>query len=170
MEIWKLIPSSILGFENTTYFVSNQGRVRSKDYIMKLTPFIKSGYLSVNIGRKRRRVHVLVASVFVDNPENKPFVDHGDNDVTNNAAWNLKWVTHQENMELKKLRGGKKRPNARFTKRQSFYIYSMKGIKTSRVLAKELKCLPENISDLWRGVGKHFSEHKMLYETAQIAN
>ena len=49
-------------------------------------------------GRKvRYLVHRLVAMYFIPNPDNKPCVDHIDTDPTNNAASNLRWVTHKEN-------------------------------------------------------------------------
>lgn len=153
-EIWILIPSSILGFENTTYYASNYGRIRSDDYIMTPTPFIKSGYLSVTIGRKRRRIHVLVATVFHPNPDNKPFVDHDDSDVTNNASSNLKWVTHEENIALRTLRAKGRKTRAKFTIQEITYIHSMKGNKSASILATELNCLPDGISKIWRGKGR----------------
>jgi len=60
------------------------------------------GYKCINIriGGKQKKflVHRLVASVHSPNPENKPCVDHVDNNPANNAAENLRWVTHAENM------------------------------------------------------------------------
>lgn len=47
--------------------------------------------------RKQRYIHRLVAQAFIPNPDNKPEVDHIDNDITNNIVSNLRWVTHKEN-------------------------------------------------------------------------
>lgn len=109
MEIWRDVP----GFEER-YQVSNLGRVKSKSYIrfngfgiyqtkeLILKPFMETcGHLKVCLYKdgkiKRVKIHRLVASVFIPNPENKPEVDHIDTDTTNNTVWNLRWVTSREN-------------------------------------------------------------------------
>ena len=43
-------------------------------------------------------IHRLVALLFVENPRSLDEVDHLDGDKSNNAAWNLQWVTRAENM------------------------------------------------------------------------
>ena len=49
-------------------------------------------------------VHRLVLQAFTPNPENKPQVDHIDNDRLNNKLENLRWATVQENARGKTLR------------------------------------------------------------------
>ena len=39
----------------------------------------------------------LMAKTFLENPENKPEVDHKDNDPKNNHIDNLRWATRSEN-------------------------------------------------------------------------
>lgn len=103
-EIWK----TIKGFEN--YRVSNTGRVYSlgKNKVMK--PWIiSSGYYAVYLVdrevSKQMLVHRLVALNFIDNPLNKPQVNHIDGDKLNNNVDNLEWTTVSENINHNKVLG-----------------------------------------------------------------
>lgn len=80
------------------YEVSNFGRVRINGKVIYLEQ--GDGYIGAPgiYNGKRLRLHVLVASVFVPNQDNKPQVDHIDGDKFNNRADNLRWVTPKENM------------------------------------------------------------------------
>jgi len=57
-----------------------------------IKPFIdKNGYTNVELGGITYKMHYLIASLFIDNPNNAPRVIHIDGDKSNNAASNLKW-------------------------------------------------------------------------------
>ena len=49
--------------------------------------------------KSRFLVHRLVAQAFIPNPENKPDINHIDNNGQNNHVDNLEWCTHSENMQ-----------------------------------------------------------------------
>lgn len=114
MEEWK----TVVGYDE--YEVSSYGRVRSKDrtyvdslgrtyhkqgQIIKLEHQVsKNGYVQVMVGisskRKMHRLIVarLVASAFLQNPNNLPQVNHKDENTTNNHVDNLEWCSEIYNV------------------------------------------------------------------------
>ena len=100
------------------YQVSSMGRVKSlkrvtimkdgrklpvKEHILK--PFsTKKGYLLVDLSsrsckRKTISVHRLVCAAFHENPENKPCVNHINEDKADNRACNLDVVSDKEDKQ-----------------------------------------------------------------------
>ena len=110
-EIWKTIE----GFDK--YEVSNLGNVKSykryKDGKL-LIPRTSLDYLAVNLyddkkNNSQPRIHTLVANAFVENPDNKPCIDHIDQNKHNNCASNLRWATKSDNaMNVPKQGGSSK--------------------------------------------------------------
>ena len=102
-EIWK----DIEGYEGL-YQVSNMGRVKSlgnnktrKEKILKSSKNNR-GYLCVNLYKdglvKNYLIHRLVASAFIDNPNNLPQVNHKDENPKNNYVDNLEYCDSKYNM------------------------------------------------------------------------
>ena len=95
-EVWKKVT------DFPKYSVSNLGRVRNDEKGSILKPFKIGGknnqYYAVDMWPKKSiRVHRLVASAFIPNPDHKREVNHIDGDHFNNAVNNLEWVTGSEN-------------------------------------------------------------------------
>lgn len=97
---WKLVDKEGKLPTRGNYYISNNGDFYST-FTKKLIKPQKchKGYLYVEIGRKKYKVHRLVAEYFIPNPENKPQVNHIDCNKENNNVNNLEWVTNRENYE-----------------------------------------------------------------------
>lgn len=103
-EEWR----DIEGYEGI-YQVSNFGNVKSLNYRgrgyennlpLKLR---RDGYLFVQLSKKGNRknpaVHRLVAKAFIQNPNEYGFINHKDENKTNNKADNLEWCTKSYNCQ-----------------------------------------------------------------------
>ena len=110
-EEWK----DISGF-NGNYQISNFGRVKSKERVVSnsvrtyvkgeqilRTQTMKSGYKCVVLregGKKKLlKIHRLVATAFIPNPDHLPCVNHIDENKQNNFVENLEWCTFKYNTE-----------------------------------------------------------------------
>lgn len=98
-ETWAVIPpEAINGTEG--YEVSSEGRLRQiSTGKMFAGHNDEANYIRVSINEVLYRMHILVASAFIPNPENKPHVNHKDGVRNNNKLSNLEWVTRAENMQ-----------------------------------------------------------------------
>ena len=55
-------------------------------------------FIDKDTQKMNRLLHRMVALTFLDNPDNKPVVNHKDTNILNNHVDNLEWVTYKENM------------------------------------------------------------------------
>ena len=94
----------IIGYEN--YLIHEDGTVYSKKRKKFLKPQLRNRYYRVGLSKNGKTsmlsINRLVAEHYIPNPENKPEVDHIDDDPINNHISNLQWLTHQENIDKRK--------------------------------------------------------------------
>lgn len=174
MEQWK----DIEGYENK-YQISNKGNVKSlidntgnRRELIRKPRIGNSGYYYVNlfIGNKSKskKIHRLVAEHFVDNPYNKPCVNHIDGNKLNNSADNLEWVTSSENSKHAVERGLKIMPrgvkNYMFNRHGDNNPHSVSVLQCDlsgnvikewvnmKVAGEQTGILPQGISKCCRGV------------------
>lgn len=106
-EVWK----PVNGYEGL-YEVSNYGKIKSlrkisgtcyrDERILSMNRVTKDGYIHVALTKNRKvwdtRLHVIVATHFVENPLNKETVNHIDGNKLNNRFDNLEWADRHEQL------------------------------------------------------------------------
>lgn len=153
-EDWKVHP---VLFE---YEVSTLGRIRravpgkgTHKGRMKVPTLSTTGYLTVNIAWKPRKVHALVLETFVSLRPEKHDGCHIDGDRTNNALSNLRWATRAENMAGARKHGtlcqGETHGLAKLkaTDVTSIRLLALSGVKL-KVLAKMYGVTPGHVSEI----------------------
>lgn len=172
----------IINNEEWHYSVTKDGNVINTETNKKLLGTIKQGYHTVQLWNgnipSMQRVHRLVATAYIPNPNNYPIVRHKDNNRLNNHVDNLEWISAKENCGYE----NKSSPNSLLNAqeehdediwlpfRNSIYLISntgkVKNSKTNKLLNCELDkdgyaryCLrlPEG--------KKHRLGHRLVYET-----
>ena len=111
-EIWKSIiieQNGVIYDFTGLYMVSNLGRVKSLNYnhggnekVLKPV-YGHHSYVTVCLTKNGKhtnfKVHRLVATAFIPNPDNLPVVNHKDENPANNNVDNLEWCTIKYNTQ-----------------------------------------------------------------------
>lgn len=133
-------------------------KIRSK--ILKQGENAK-GYLQIGLakGGKRttKKVHRLVAEMFIPNPNNLPQVNHIDGNKKNNNVENLEWCTNKYNIEeawkmgLAKGKRGEKHPHSKSVNQYDLNGNFIKKWNCMIDIKNELGYLDSSISLCCRG-------------------
>lgn len=110
---WRVIP----GLDGK-YYVSEYGNVMNiKTGCVLVDRIDRAGYrelqLWVHSKKITFKIHRLVATAFIPNPYNLPFVLHGDNNKLNCHVSNLRWGTAFENVQQAHDDGISRNPDVR---------------------------------------------------------
>jgi hypothetical protein len=152
-EIWRSLPE--LGDK---YEVSNFGNVRSK-YRTMAGCKDGAGYICsmfrVNGNHGVKRFHTLVARAFIENPLNKPFVNHKNGIKSDNRVENLEWCTPYENSEHATRTGlhdlkGEKAPHSKLTEIEVLQIRELDGKFTRKQIGSMFGISREQSRDIIR--------------------
>src|SRR5574343_229710 len=153
MEIFKQIPD----FPN--YEVSNYGNVKSyfnSKIIIRKPVADAKGYLRLilykNGKANPKKLHRLVAQVFIPNPNNLPQVNHKDGDKTNNHVSNLEWISNIENMRHSFNELGREGSSKEVTKHRVLELIEMykTGVKVADI-ANHYGIAPRNVYKILHG-------------------
>lgn len=171
-EIWK----DIEGFEGL-YQVSNMGRVRSLDRVDLQGRRLKGkvladkhnnrGYHTIDLCRdgniEYKLIHRLVATVFLDKPDNLPQVNHKDENKENNAVSNLEWCSALYNdmygTRNKRVAKALERPIYVVTSSGHRYFFES-ARKAAKLLGLDRRAMHRCLKD------KHKHQHGFSFELA----
>ena len=122
--MWK----EVKGYEGL-YWVSENGEIKNAKEQMKTQKEDKDGYRKVWLSKSSKKtpffVHRLVAMAFLENPNNKPIVNHVNGNKKNNHISNLEWCTRSEN-DKHAFKLGLRKPTCGGTSKQ-VEQYDMQG-------------------------------------------
>ena len=143
----------IKGFEGL-YAIDEDGRVWS--YITKkyLKPTLARGYLKITLYKDGKRkdfyIHRLVCEAFIPNPDNKPQVNHLDENKLNNSINNLEWCDAKYNMNY----GTRIERAAKKLSKPVYCVELDRVFKSGREAAEELGLNKSNICNCLKGKQK----------------
>lgn len=166
-EIWR----DIKGYEGL-YKISNLGKVKNKNNEILKAEIIKNGYERVKLYKnetgKRILVHRIVAENFIENLDNKPFVNHKNGNRQDNRVYNLEWVTSKENAIHGFYEGNIEMPETRHKKKivQQYDLNNnlIKEWNGLRNVADKLKINAGKISECCNGKIKTYKGYIWKYK------
>lgn len=159
------------------YLISKEGLVYSLKTKRILTNYqSKDGYVTIFINKKTYKIHRLLALQFIENIDNKPFINHINGIKNDNRLENLEWVTAKENTVhawknnlCKPIRYWKGKSGANHNCSVAILQYDLQGNFIAkhigmRELGTKLNVNYQNISKCARGLQKQAYGYIWKYE------
>lgn len=137
------------------YLISENGDIYSNLTKRQLKKSInKFGYNHIRLFKNGIRhnfqIHRLVAATYIENPLNKPQVNHIDGNKSNNHVSNLEWVTQSENIR-----------HAINTGLKSTFVHENARISCSKkIIDVETRTIYNSISEACRFFNMPFTSFK----------
>lgn len=142
------------------YQITKCGKIWSKKNKIFLKTTICNGYENFSSSNKYIAVHRLVALTFIPNPENKPYVNHINNNKLDNRLENLEWVTQKENIQHNKIQTSHPRRVIQLDNNNNIVNSYDSLIEASKVI----KLTPSSISKVLNGQNETAGGYKWKYE------
>ena len=170
----------IKNYEN--YLINEDGEVYNQNTKKILKGSIdENGYkyyrLSSNGRKKMFYCHRLVATAFIENPNELPVVNHIDGNKLNNNVKNLEWVTYSENTQHWKDNNIIQRkpteyyledlPNEQWKKFKNYYVSSKGRIRhaiKNNLLKPSITCGYYKVRLSNNGLVEDFMIHQLVYK------
>lgn len=190
IEEWRPIPEW-----EQLYSISDKGRVRSEHRVIMrrdgkpqtipetiLKPRVnKYGYVTVGLTRDSKKtlhkLHRLLATTFIPNPDNLPLVRHLNDIRTDNRLENLAWGTHLDNTEDRRRNGyvAKRVSHCKrgheFSEENTYYVStgSRQCIACRREREKKRRIIPIPDGSPRHGTLTGYTRHKCRCEKCYAA-
>jgi hypothetical protein len=135
--------------EYENYEINEYGEIRNIKTGKILKPYLQQGYYRISLikeknVKKSEAVHRLVAITFITNIDDKPIIDHINQNKTDNHVLNLRWSTYKENAKNVNLEKRKQKTNRIKSK---ISLRFCEDVKKWFVVTKNKKVDFENLDD-----------------------
>ena len=177
--VWKVNPDDLKVWdiidEFPDYEINREGEIRNKHTKKHLSLNPNAvGYVAVCLHKDKkaynRQLHVLIAQKYIPNPENKPIVNHIDENRANNNVNNLEWVDAKENANHGDR--GEKIAHRRSVPVNEYDIYGhyIRTWVSVAAFGRHYNVAPSNVSAVARGAWNAIAGRQVRYYTGDLSD
>ena len=114
------------------------------------------------------RVHRMVALAFIDNPDNKPYVNHINGNRSDNNVENLEWVTSSENAIHAHKNGLVGYQKVRPVRQFNLLGEWMMDFESASEAARQCECQQSKITEVCKGNRKTAGNYQWRYVDSNL--